>query len=197
MDPGVDPARLPGPLLDVCGTGGDRLDLFNVSTTAAFVLAAGGAAVAKHGNRGVSSRSGGADVLAALGVPLDRDPADARRDLETHGLCFLLAPRYHPAFAAVAPVRRALAAEGVSTVFNLLGPLLNPVRPARQLVGVFEERLTGTFAQVFRELGRARAWAVHGDAGGGRGMDEFSTLGPTAVAACEATHEVREYRVSP
>lgn len=196
VDPGVDPARLPGPLLDVCGTGGDRLDLFNVSTTAAFILAAGGAAVAKHGNRGVSSRAGSSDVLAALGVPLDRTPADARRDLETHGLCFLLAPRYHPAFAAVAPVRRALAAEGISTVFNLLGPLLNPARPARQMVGVFDAALTATFAQVFRELGRERAWAVHGAAGDGRGMDEFSTLGPTMVAACEAG-EVKSLQLTP
>ncbi len=196
VDPGIDPARLPGPLLDVCGTGGDRLDLFNVSTTAAFVLAAGGAAVAKHGNRGVSSRAGGADVLAALGIPLDREPADARRDLETHGLCFLLAPRYHPAFAAVAPVRRALAAEGVSTVFNLLGPLLNPARPARQLVGVFTDALTATFARVFRELKRERAWAVHGDAGEGRGMDELSTLGVTTIAECEG-ETLREHRIEP
>lgn len=196
VDPGIDPGRLPGPLLDVCGTGGDRLDLFNVSTTAAFVLAAGGAAVAKHGNRGVSSRAGGADVLAALGIPLEREPADARRDLEAHGLCFLLAPRYHPAFAAVAPVRRALAAEGISTVFNLLGPLLNPARPTRQLVGVFAGPLTGTFGRVFRELGRERAWAVHGDAGEGRGMDELSTLGVTLVAECEGA-ALREHRIDP
>lgn len=202
VDPGVDPARLPGPLLDVCGTGGDRLDLFNVSTTSAFVLAAGGVAVAKHGNRGVSSRAGGADVLAALGILLDRggDPAnEARRDLEAHGLCFLFAPRYHPAFAAVAPVRRALAVEGVSTVFNLLGPLLNPARPPRQLVGVFDGALTVTFARVLRELGRTRAWAVHGDAGGpGRGMDELSTLGPTTVVACGAEDdETPQFQITP
>ncbi len=178
VDPEIDPARLPGPTLDVCGTGGDRLHLFNVSTTASFVLAAGGVTVVKHGNRAVTSKSGGSDVLAALGVPLDPPPADLRRRLETTGIGFLFAPRYHPAFAAVAAVRRQLAAEGTSTIFNLLGPLLNPARPAHQLVGVFDPALTGTFAEVLRQLGRRRAWAVHG-AGG---MDELSTLGPTQVS---------------
>ena len=178
VDPGIDPARLPGPTLDVCGTGGDRLHLFNVSTTASFVLAAGGATVVKHGNRAITSRSGGADVLAALGVPVDLAPAALRRQVETVGIGFLFAPQYHPAFAAVAAVRRQLAAEGASTIFNLLGPLLNPARPAHQLVGVFDPALTETFAEVLRQLGRRRAWAVHG-AGG---MDELSTLGPTRVS---------------
>ena len=183
VDPGIDPARLPGPALDVCGTGGDKLDLFNVSTTACFVLAADGVAVIKHGNRAVTSRSGGSDVLAALGVPLDVPSGETlRRHLEQHGLGFLAAPRYHPAFRAVAGVRRQLAAEGTSTIFNLLGPLLNPARPAHQLVGVFSPALTGTFAEVLRQLGRRRVWAVHG-AGG---MDELSTLGETHVSRSEA-----------
>ncbi len=181
VDPGIDPARLPGPALDVCGTGGDRLNLFNVSTTACFVLAAGGVAVVKHGNRAVTSRSGGSDVLAALGVNADPTPAEARRQLEAGGVGFLFAPRYHPAFAAVAAGRRLLAAEGTRTIFNLLGPLLNPARPAYQLLGVFEPALTATFAETLRQLGRRRAWAVHG-AGG---MDELSTLGPTQVSRCE------------
>ena len=112
VDPQIDPARLPGPAIDVCGTGGDRLHLFNVSTTVAFVLAAGGACVVKHGNRAITSKSGGADVLAALGVPLDLPPEGLRRSLETTGFGFLFAPQYHPAFKAITPVRRLLAAEG-------------------------------------------------------------------------------------
>lgn len=181
VDPQIDLARLPGPTLDVCGTGGDRLHLFNVSTTASFVLAAGGAVVVKHGNRAITSKSGGSDVLAALGIPLDPAPARLRGQLETVGIGFLFAPRYHPAFAAVAGVRRQLAAEGESTIFNLLGPLLNPARPAHQLVGVFDPAWTETFAEVLRQLGRRRAWAVHG-AGG---MDELSTLGATRVSRYE------------
>ena len=181
VDPEIDPARLPGPMLDVCGTGGDRLHLFNVSTTASFILAAGGAVVVKHGNRAITSKSGGSDVLAALGIPLDLVPADLRVQLETVGIGFMSAPQYHPAFAAVAGVRRQLAAEGTSTIFNLLGPLLNPARPAHQVVGVFSPGLTPVFADVLRQLGRRRAWAVHG-AGG---MDELSTLGATQVSLCE------------
>ena len=122
------PPGCPARPSDVCGTGGDRLHMFNVSTTVAFVLAGGGACVVKHGNRAITSQSGGADVLAALGVPLDLPPARLRRSLETAGFGFLFAPQYHPAFKAVAPVRRLLAAEGESTIFNLLGPLLNPAR---------------------------------------------------------------------
>ncbi len=178
VDPGIDAASVPGPLLDVCGTGGDRLHLFNVSTTASFVLAAGGTVVVKHGNRAITSRSGGADVLAALGVRLDLPPADLRRCVETVGIGFLFAPHYHPAFKAIIPVRRQLAAEGTSTVFNLLGPLLNPVRPANQLVGVFSGALTPVFTEVLQQLGRRRVWAVHGEGG----MDELSTLGATDVS---------------
>ena len=193
VDPGIDPARMPGPLLDVCGTGGDRLGFFNVSTTAALVLAAGGACVVKHGNRAVTSTSGGADVLAALGVPLDLPPEELRRSLETTGFGFLFAPQYHPAFKAVAPVRRQLAAEGVSTIFNLLGPLLNPARPARQLVGVYSGEVLGTYAEVLRQLNRQSAWAVHG-AGG---MDELSTLGETRVCRFTAGGKIVEETITP
>ena len=178
VDPEIDPARLPGPAIDVCGTGGDQLHLFNVSTTVAFVLAGGGAAVVKHGNRAVTSKSGGADVLAALGVPLDLPPAALRHSLEMSGFGFLFAPQYHPAFGAVGPVRRQLAAEGIGTIFNLLGPLLNPARPDHQLVGIFTPGLTETYAQVLRQLGRRSVWVVHG-AGG---MDELSTLGTNRVS---------------
>lgn len=178
VDPEVDAARAPGPLLDVCGTGGDRLEMFNVSTTASFVLAAGGAAVVKHGNRAITSRSGGADVLEALGVRIDLPLAELRRCVEEVGIGFLFAPNYHPAFRSIGPVRRALAKEGTSTIFNLLGPLLNPARPEHQLVGVFAAGWTAPFAEVFRELGRRRAWAVHG-AGG---MDELSLVGASQVS---------------
>lgn len=181
IDPEIDPARTPGPLLDVCGTGGDRLEMFNVSTTASFVLAAGGAAVVKHGNRAITSRSGGADVLEALGVRIDLPPNELRRCVEDIGIGFLFAPNYHPAFRSIGPVRRALAAEGTSTIFNLLGPLLNPARPEHQLVGVFSAAWTAPFAEVFRELGRRRAWAVHG-AGG---MDELSLAGASQVSRWE------------
>ncbi len=193
VDPEIDPTRLPGPLLDVCGTGGDRLGLFNVSTTAALVLAAGGAAVVKHGNRAVTSRSGGADVLAALGVPLDLPPAGLRRNLETTGFGFLFAPQYHPAFKAVAPVRRQLAAEGTGTIFNLLGPLLNPARPEHQLVGLFTPDLLTTYADVLRRLGRRRGWTVHG-AGG---MDELSVLGETQVNRFEGDGGIVREMVTP
>ena len=193
VDPEVDPARLPGPLLDVCGTGGDRLGLFNVSTTAAFVLAAGGAIVVKHGNRAVTSRSGGADVLAALGIPLDQPPAGLRRSLETTGFGFLFAPHYHPAFRAVAPVRRQLAAEGIGTIFNLLGPLLNPARPAHQLVGLFAPDALAPYAETLQRLGRRSAWTVHG-AGG---MDELSTLGESRVCSFQEDGPITSATVTP
>ena len=193
VDPAIDPARLPGPLLDVCGTGGDQLGLFNVSTTAALLLAAGGVAVVKHGNRAVTSQSGGADVLAALGIPLDLPPAGLRRSLETTGFGFLFAPHYHPAFKAVVPARRLLAAEGTGTIFNLLGPLLNPARPDYQLVGIFSPDLTHPYAEVLQRLGRRSAWVVHG-AGG---MDELSTFGETRVSRFDGQGEIRDAVLTP
>jgi anthranilate phosphoribosyltransferase len=190
VDPELDPARAPGPLLDVCGTGGDRLHLFNVSTTAMFVLAAGGAAVVKHGNRAITSQSGGADVLEALGVRIDLPPAHLRECVYRHGLGFLFAPAYHPAFKAVGPVRKRLAAEGIPTIFNLLGPLLNPARPARQLIGLFSRELLDKYAGAVALLPREKVWVVHGD-----GMDELSTAGLSDIreitrgsAACMSVH---------
>lgn len=176
VDPGLDLAKLPGPVIDVCGTGGDRMELFNVSTTSMFVLAAGGAVVVKHGNRAITSKCGGADVLEHLGVKIDLPPESLRRCVETLGLGFIFAPAYHPAFKAISPVRKLLAAQGIPTVFNLLGPLLNPVRPPHQLVGIFDRTLLPKYAEVLRALGRERAWAVHGD-----GMDELATTGPSEV----------------
>ena len=165
-------------LLDVCGTGGDRAGLFNISTAVMFVAAACGARVVKHGNRGITSKCGGADVLEALGIRVDLPPQAA---LDAAGCCFLFAPLYHPAFKAVAAVRKVLAEEGSATIFNLLGPLLNPVRPDFQLAGVFDPKLLPVYVETFGLLGRKRAWAVHGTGG----LDEVSTLGASEVHALE------------
>lgn len=190
------------PLIDVCGTGGDRLGLFNISTAVMFVAAAAGARVVKHGNRGVTSKCGGADVLEALDVRIDLPPARAEAVLADVGCVFLFAPIYHPAFKAVAPVRRFLAERGETSVFNKLGPLLNPARPAFQLAGVFDPGMTALYAGVFAELGRTRAWAVHGETPQG-GLDEMSTLGPTRVSALDgaftldaAEHGIRRPELS-
>jgi anthranilate phosphoribosyltransferase len=187
VDPGLNRERLPGPLLDVVGTGGDKLHLFNISTTAMFILAGGGVCAAKHGNRGVTSKSGGADVLEALGIKIDLPPAELARSVETLGVGFLFAPIYHPAFKAVIEARKILGAEGQRSIFNLLGPLLNPARPDYQLIGVYDPALTATFASILQKLGRRGAWIVHGGTGDGRGMDELSTTAPNAVTVLDAT----------
>ena len=186
VDPSLDPASLSGPMIDCCGTGGDKLDLFNVSTTSLFVLAAGGAVVVKHGNRSVTSQCGGADVLEALGVQINLPPAGLRRCVESTGCGFLFAPHYHPAFKEIGPVRKALGAEGVTTIFNLLGPLLNPARPSYQLVGIFSAAALSKYAGVLHRLGRRRAWTIHGRSSNGGGMDELSTMGETEVHAVDA-----------
>ncbi|MGI8819800.1 MAG: anthranilate phosphoribosyltransferase [Chthoniobacterales bacterium] len=186
IDPQIDQASLPGPMLDVCGTGGAGLDLFNVSTTIMFILAAGGAVVVKHGNRGVTSRCGSADVLEALGIPLVWPPAELRRCVQQLGLGFVFARHYHPAFGALAEMRAQLARQKTRTIFNLLGPLLNPARPQHQLIGTYAPRMTTVFVDVLRQLGCARAWAVHGHTGEGAGMDNISTSGPTTLAQLAA-----------
>jgi len=188
IQPEIDRTRLRGPMLDVVGTGGDHLNLFNVSTTAMFILAGAGVCVTKHGNRGVTSKSGGADVLEALGVRIDLPPDRVARSIETIGLGFLFAPIYHPAFKAVAPARQLLASQGQRSMFNLLGPLLNPARPDHQLIGVFDETWAAPFAEILRRLGRTSAWIVHGTAGRKQGMDELSTLGPNTV--CQLSHQL-------
>lgn len=197
VQPTIDRASLGRPLLDVCGTGGDRLDLFNVSTASVFVLAAAGVAVVKHGNRGITSKSGGADVLEALGIRIDL-PAEAFGDcLNEVGAGFLFAQLYHPAFKAVAPVRAHLATEGRRTIFNLLGPLLNPARPDHQLLGVFDEALTAPFADILDRLGRTRAWAVHGHTETGAGMDELSSIGPSVVWETRRGEKARTFEIVP
>lgn len=182
IDPKFDQANLPGPMIDVCGTGGSGLNVFNVSTTIMFILAAGGAAVVKHGNRSVTSCCGSADVLEALGVPLNWEPEKLKDCVERLGVGFIFARLYHPAFRALAEMRAQLARAGTRTIFNLLGPLLNPARPQRQLIGVYGSRLTTVFAEVLRQLGRERAWIVHGLTENGAGMDDISTAGATTVA---------------
>ncbi|MBL9116567.1 MAG: anthranilate phosphoribosyltransferase [Verrucomicrobiaceae bacterium] len=185
--PPIDPSALRGPMIDVVGTGGDKLNLFNVSTTAIFILAGGGLTVVKHGNRGITSKAGGADVLEALGIRIDL-PAD-RTAVAIHevGLGFLFAPLYHPAFKAVVEARKILAARGQRSIFNILGPLLNPARPDYQLVGVFDEALTEPFGHILQNLGRKGSWVVHGEADRGRGMDELSTVGPNTIVQVSPT----------
>lgn len=172
----------PAPI-DTCGTGGDGLGTFNLSTAAALVARAAGARVVKHGNRALSSRCGSADLLEAAGVPLELSPGGSREVFERVGITFLFAPAWHPAFRAVGPVRRAL---GIRTVFNLLGPLLNPARVRRQLVGVGEAGRVDAVAAVLGELGCERGYAVHG-AGG---ADELTLAGANrALAVGEAPEE--------
>ncbi|MEN9535556.1 MAG: anthranilate phosphoribosyltransferase, partial [Verrucomicrobiota bacterium] len=131
------------------------------------------------GNRGITSKSGGADVLEALGVRIDLSPDEFRRCVESAGLGFMFAPNYHPAFKAVVGVRKILAARGVRTIFNLIGPLLNPAKPQCQLVGVFSRDLCPVFAEILERLGRDSAWVVNGSTADGRAVDEFSLMGST------------------
>src|SRR5229473_4014638 len=182
IDPMIDPSDLPGPMIDVCGTGGAGLNLFNVSTTIMFVLAAGGAVVVKHGNRRVTSLCGSADVLEELGVPIRLRPDELRECVKRLGLGFVFAAQYHPAFGVIAQVRECLARANTRTIFNLLGPLLNPARPRRQLIGVFAPHFPPILAEVLRQLGRERAWVVYGLAEEDVGMDEISICGPTTIA---------------
>jgi anthranilate phosphoribosyltransferase len=174
------------PVIDVCGTGGDGIDLFNVSTAITFVLAAGGATVVKHGNRRVTSQSGSADVLEALGISIDLEPDDLRECIRRVGCGFVYARTYHPAFRALAEMRLRLARKHQRTIFNLLGPLLNPARPKRQLIGVFAPHLTKLFAEVLRQLDCERAWIVSGTAVDTLALDDVSTIGPTSIAELDA-----------
>jgi anthranilate phosphoribosyltransferase len=197
VDPHLGLLELEGPTLDVCGTGGDQLDLFNVSTTAMFVAAAAGAVVVKHGNRGITSKSGGADVLEALGIRIDMPADDFRRCVEMAGIGFMFAPIYHPAFKAVAGVRKSLAARGVRTIFNLIGPLLNPAKPQCQLVGVFSRDFCPVFAEILDRLGRDSAWVVHGTTGDGRSVDEVSLMGSTRICKSGIYQDMQDEEVRP
>lgn len=172
----VDP-HISGDLLDVVGTGADMAHTFNISSCVIFIAAAAGVAVAKHGNRAITSKCGSADVLAALGANIEMSPDTARRCLKEVGLTFFFAPLYHPTFKKIAPVRKRLAERKQRTVFNILGPLVNPARPTHQVIGVFDAALVEKYAEVLRLLGVKHAMVVHGD-----GLDEFTTLGPNRIA---------------
>lgn len=174
--------------VDTCGTGGDGRHTFNISTTAAFVVAGAGVTVAKHGNRAVSSRAGSADVLTALGVNVDASKEVVERSIAQAGIGFLFAPRLHPAFKAVAPIRREL---GVRTIFNLLGPLANPAGARHQIMGVYEPRWVPVIGGVLAALGAAHAFVVHGE-----GLDEIAVTGMTHV--CEVrSGEVERFAMLP
>jgi anthranilate phosphoribosyltransferase len=174
VDPGIDPLRHPD-RIDTCGTGGDRSGTFNISTASAIVVASCGVPVVKAGNRSVSSRCGSADVLEMLGIEVSSTPEDARRSLEQASIAFLFAQAFHPAVKNVAPVRREL---GVPTAFNLIGPLSNPARPRRQVIGVPRPELTELLAETSLMLGSERVWVVHGT----DGLDELSTTGRTRIS---------------
>jgi anthranilate phosphoribosyltransferase len=184
------------PSVDVVGTGGDRLELINVSTTCIFLLAAAGVVVLKHGNRAITSQSGAADVLEVLGITIDPPPEQMEDCIHQTGLGFFFAPLYHPSFRVIAPVRRKLAEQRISTVFNLLGPLLNPAMPAYQLTGVFSPAILERYAVALRELGRSCAWVVHGQVPNQSGMDEISLLGATEVHEVTA-HSFNRFSVLP
>lgn len=177
------------PLIDTCGTGGDLADTFNISTTAAFVVAGAGASIAKHGNRSVSSQCGSADVLEALGVAIDLAPAQVAKCIDDVGIGFLFAPMMHEAMRFAVGPRREM---GIRTVFNILGPLTNPAQAGHQLVGVFSDELVEFVANVLARLGTRHALVVHGYPG----MDELSTLGRTYVAEARPG-VVRTYEVDP
>jgi len=176
-------------LVDTCGTGGDKVDTFNVSTITAFVIAGAGAKVAKHGNRSVSSKCGSADIMEALGVKIDMSPEKAAKAIEETGLGFLFAPVYHPAMKNVIRQRREI---GIRTIFNILGPLSNPAEAKYQLMGVFDERLVEPLSKVLSLLGIERAFVVHGL----EGLDEVSITTETVVGEIR-DGVVEVYKVKP
>ncbi len=183
------PVAAVGPVVDVVGTGGDRSGTFNISTTAALVVAAAGLRVAKHGNRAASSRCGSADVLEALGVKIELTADGVRRCLEETGIAFMFAPVFHPAMKHAGPTRREI---GVPTVFNILGPLTNPAGASSMLLGVSRAELVGKMAGVLGRLGARHVLVVHGR----DGLDEITVTGPSLV--CELKNgEAREYEICP
>jgi anthranilate phosphoribosyltransferase len=187
ISPPLDAETRSREILDVVGTGGDRLSTFNISTTVAILCAAAGVTVAKHGNRAVTSSVGSADVIEALGIKVDLSPADAARALREHGFAFFFAPNFHPAFKHIAPARKLCAANGQRTIFNILGPLLNPARPTAMLVGVPRPELCEPMAHALQSLGIRRGMVVTGNVQSPESkvqsyLDELSPLGVSHVA---------------
>jgi anthranilate phosphoribosyltransferase len=179
----------PADAIDIVGTGGDASGSYNISTCAAFIAAGAGIPIAKHGNRALSSKSGSADVLGALGVMIDLNPAQIGRCIREAGIGFMFAPAHHPAMKNVGPTRVEL---GTRTIFNLLGPLSNPAGVKRQMIGVFSRQWIEPMAHVMKNLGAEAVWVVHGS----DGLDEITTAGPTAVAALE-NGQVRTFEINP
>src|SRR5438128_860724 len=203
VEPPIDPETRSHEILDVCGTGGDRLGTFNISTTVAIIVAAAGVTVAKHGNRAITSQAGSADVLEALGMKIDWEPDEAARSLRDHQFAFFFAPKYHPAFKHIAPARSLCAKRGRRTIFNFLGPLLNPARPSAQLIGVPRAELCEPIARVLQSLGVRRGMVVSGqvpafafpvsspkadDLNTMTFLDELSTLGDNTIAEFYQEH---------
>lgn len=198
VDPHIDIGALGGRLLDTCGTGADNSNTFNVSTATAFVLAAAEVPVAKHGNRAITSKCGSADVLEALGINIEMPVARTCECIETLKIGFLYAPNYHTTFKTIQPVRALLAKQGQRTIFNLLGPLVNPARPNIQIVGVYDPALTETYAHVLHLMKTKRALVVHGfDADRKPCLDELSTLGPSQVSQLHSDGNVETFEVDP
>lgn len=201
VEPILDAELRTREILDVVGTGGDRLSTFNISTATALVAAAAGTLVAKHGNRASTSPIGSADVIEALGIPYDLEPRAAVAALREHGFAFFFAPKYHPAFRHIIPARKLCAERGQGTIFNFLGPLLNPARPSAVLVGVPRPELCEPFARVLAALGTRRGMVVCGEAtdetGARRYLDEISPLGPTRVVQFEVGRDPHETILSP
>jgi len=189
VDPGTD-AWAPR-AIDIVGTGGDHSGGFNVSTLTTLVLACARVPVMKHGNRGVTSKCGSADLFAALGVDLEAPPEQQRRALDRLGFVYFYAPAWHPAFRRIAPVRKALAARGLRSVFNILGPLLNPGRPAHVILGTATQALADKLADALEELGTAAGLAVHGVLGSGKGIDEITTASVNVVRGAGRLRETR------
>lgn len=187
-NPGVE--AWAGRAIDVVGTGGDHAGGFNISSLVTLVLASAGVVVMKHGNRGVTSKCGSADLLADLGVNLEAPPAQIRRALDQLGYVFFFAPAWHPAFKAIAPVRKALAARGHRTIFNILGPLINPGRPAQTLLGVATAPLVDRMAAALDALGTESALVVHGIISPERGIDELTTATANRVQGAGRLREV-------
>lgn len=187
-DPGLQKWQAAG--IDVCGTGGDKIGSFNISTTVVFALAAAGVPVLKHGNKSITSKCGSANLLEALGVDLMLDDAALAKSMEALGFCFMFAPAFHPAFKEIMPVRQELAAKGQRTVFNILGPLINPARPAHQLLGVFSAEVVDMLAGALGGLGLKSGMVAHTALADGRGMDELSVVGENRVRGFGALAEL-------